>query len=101
MLFLDLGEGPVHTKIQTRFSQKLLCRSEPNFFMKDFQVLYVLCFTRPRYQVSVYRTTGPLVTICGHGGYLGHGTSILSSDVRFLVPESFHKNFGSDWQMSF
>ena len=28
-----------------------------------FQVLYVLCFTRPRYQVSVYRTIGPLV-IC-------------------------------------
>ena len=27
-----------------------------------FQVLYVLCFTRPRYQVSVYRTIGPLVT---------------------------------------
>ena len=26
-----------------------------------FQVLYVLCFTRPRYQVSVYRTIGPLV----------------------------------------
>ena len=29
--------------------------------MKAFQVLYVLCFTRPRYQVRVYRTTGPLV----------------------------------------
>ena len=29
-----------------------------------FQVLYVLCFTRPRYQVSVYRTIGPLVTGC-------------------------------------
>ena len=28
-----------------------------------FQVLYVLCFTRPRYQVSVYRTIGPLVVI--------------------------------------
>ena len=28
-----------------------------------FQVLYVLCFTRPRYQVSVYRTTGPLIVI--------------------------------------
>ena len=27
-----------------------------------FQVLYVSCFTRPRYQVSVYRTIGPLVT---------------------------------------
>ena len=41
-----------------------------------FQVLYVLCFTRPRYQVSVYRTIGPLVvnksgvnsdkTVCHH-----------------------------------
>ena len=29
-----------------------------------FQVLYVLCFTRPRYQVSVYRTIGPLVCYC-------------------------------------
>ena len=28
-----------------------------------FQVLYVLCFTRPRYQVSVYRTIGPLVSM--------------------------------------
>ena len=26
-----------------------------------FQIMYVLCFTRPRYQVSVYRTIGPLV----------------------------------------
>ena len=26
-----------------------------------FQVLYVLCFTRPRYKMSVYRTIGPLV----------------------------------------
>ena len=25
------------------------------------RVLYVLCFTRPRNQVSVYRTIGPLV----------------------------------------
>ena len=31
-----------------------------------FQVLYVLCFTRPRYQVSVYRTIGPLVRISGY-----------------------------------
>ena len=29
--FLTLAKGRVHTKIQTRFSQKLLCRSEPNF----------------------------------------------------------------------
>ena len=28
-----------------------------------FQVLYILCFTRPNYQVSVYRTIGPLVLV--------------------------------------
>ena len=32
-----------------------------HFLTLFFQVLYVLCFTRPRYQVSVYRTIGPLV----------------------------------------
>ena len=31
------------------------------FTIYIFQVLFVLCFTRPRYQVSVYRTIGPLV----------------------------------------
>ena len=31
-----------------------------------FQVLYVLCFTEPRYQVSVYRTIGPLVLLNLH-----------------------------------
>ena len=30
-------------------------------------------------------------TICWHGGHHGHGTSIMSSDFHFLVPESFHK----------
>ena len=29
--FLTLAHGREHTKIQTRFSQKLLSRSEPNF----------------------------------------------------------------------
>ena len=28
-----------------------------------FQVLYVLCFTLTIYQVSVYRTIGPLVLV--------------------------------------
>ena len=36
-------------------------------------------------------------TIYGHGGHLGHVTSIMSSDFYFLVSESFHKKFGSDW----
>ena len=31
----------------------------------------------------------------------GHGNSIMSLDFHFLVPESFHTKFGSDWQSSF
>ena len=30
-------------------------------------------------------------TIYGHGGHLGHVTSIMSSDFHCLVPESFHR----------
>ena len=40
-------------------------------------------------------------TIKGRGGHLGHVTSIMSSDFRFLAPESFHKKFGSDRHSSF
>ena len=40
-------------------------------------------------------------TIYGHDGHLGHVTSIISSDFHFLVPESFHKKFGSDRHSSF
>ena len=40
-------------------------------------------------------------TIYGHGGHLGHVTSIMSSDFHFLVPESFHTKFGSDQHSSF
>ena len=40
-------------------------------------------------------------TIYGHGGHLGHVTSIMSSDFHFLVPESFHKQFDTDPQSSF
>ena len=36
-------------------------------------------------------------TIYGNGGHLLNVTSIMSSDFYFLVPESFHKKFGSDW----
>ena len=40
-------------------------------------------------------------TINGHGGHLGHVTSIMSSDFQFLVLESFHTKFGSDRHSSF
>ena len=37
----------------------------------------------------------------GHGGQLGHVTSIMLSDFYFLVPISFHTKFCSDRQSSF
>ena len=40
-------------------------------------------------------------TIYGHGGHLGHVTSIMSSDFHSLVPESVHKKSGSDQHSSF
>ena len=40
-------------------------------------------------------------SIYGRSGHLGHVTSIMLSDFHFLVPESFHKKFGSDRHSSF
>ena len=40
-------------------------------------------------------------TIYGHGGHLGHVTSIMSSDFHFLVFASYHTKFGSDRHISF
>ena len=40
-------------------------------------------------------------TIYGRGGHLGHVTSIMLINCHFLVPESFHTKFGSEWLNSF
>ena len=40
-------------------------------------------------------------TIYGHASHLGHVTSIMSSDFHFLVLESFHTKFSSEWLSSF
>ena len=45
-----------------------------------FHVLYVLCFTRPTYQVSVYRTIGPLVLTSSDNGN-GFIVSLLQIDI--------------------
>ena len=64
-----------------------------------FQVLYVLCFTRPRYQVSVYRPIGPLVFFVfffGGGGWGGSDDVIVSDRFRsenFLNPGIIPMNF--------
>ena len=39
--------------------------------------------------------------IYGRGGHLGHVTSIMLINFHFLVPESFHTKFGSEWLSSF
>ena len=40
-------------------------------------------------------------TIYGHGGHLGHVTSIMLINFHFFIPESFHTKFGSEWLSSF
>ena len=40
-------------------------------------------------------------TIYGSGGHLGHVTSTMLTNFHFLVPESFHTKFGSEWHSSF
>ena len=42
-----------------------------------------------------------IFTIYGRVGHLGHVTSNILSDFYFLVPESFHTQFGSDRHSSF
>ena len=58
-------------------------------------------FRRNRPVGSGEEEFGRVFTIHGRGGHLGHDTSIMSSDFHFLVPESFHTKFGSDWHSSF
>ena len=40
-------------------------------------------------------------TIYGCGGHLGHVTRIMLTNFHFLVPESFHTKFSSEWPSSF
>ena len=39
--------------------------------------------------------------IYGRGGHLGHVTRIMLTNFHFLVPESFHAKFSSEWPSSF
>ena len=40
-------------------------------------------------------------TIYGHGGHLGHVPRIMLINFHFLVPESFHTKFSSEWPSNF
>ena len=50
------------------------------------QVVYVLCFTGPRYQVSVYRTIGPLVYLNSQNNNV---VSVLLSSIKSIEFYSF------------
>ena len=51
---------------------------------------------RSRYQVSVYRTNGLLVTIYGRGGHLGHVTKMSQTNFRPPYPRRPLIKFGVD-----
>ena len=53
-----------------------------------FQVLYVLCFTEPRYQVSVYRTIGPLVLIFATSGKYQNKEKPLKRQRKLGLPNA-------------
>ena len=40
-------------------------------------------------------------TIYERGGHLGHVTRIMLTNFHFLVSESFHTKFSSEWPSSF
>ena len=60
-------------------------RSRSFLYHIFFQVLYVLSFTKPRYQVSVYRAIGPLVFSSEHN-------ALFRKDLQMLlaVNEGLH-----------
>ena len=68
----------------------------PRYYIQSFVEIGL-----PVPENKVFEGFLPYFTIFGHGGHLGHVTSIMSSGFHFLVPESFHKKFSSDRHSSF
>ena len=61
---------------------------------------YIPSFVEIGLPVTEKKIFKRVFTIYGHGGHLGHVTSIISSGFHFLVLESFHTKFGSDQHSS-
>ena len=59
------------------------------------------CAYRLRYQVSIYKTNGPLVFIYGCGGHLSHVAKIPCTNFCSPYPLKLHNKFGFDWLSSF
>ena len=65
----------------------------------------MMCWSPRCYTPSVVKIGPPVLekifevffSIYGHDGHLGNVTSIMLTNFHFLVPESFHTKFGSEW----
>ena len=62
---------------------------------------YIPSFVEIRLPVPEKNIFEGVFTIYGRGDHLGHVTSIMSSDIHFLVHESFDTKFSSDLFSSF
>ena len=67
MKTVDFSETIAASDLKGRKSRHLIeftkvCEGQGHFFTIYLKVLYVLCFTGPRYQVSIYCTIGLLVS---------------------------------------
>ena len=63
-----------------------------------FQVLYVLCFTRPRYQVSIYRTIGPLVLLSNKIFHHISSASMSARVFKFCIHDEDDQVYEQGWQ---
>ena len=62
---------------------------------------YIPSFVKISPPVLEMKIFGRVFTIYGHGSHLGHVTRIMLTNFHFLVPESFHTKFSSEWPSSF
>ena len=55
----------------------------------------------PVLEKKIFKDFTIYFTIYGLGGHLGNVTRIMLTNFHFLVPESFHTKFCSEWPCSF
>ena len=82
-----------------------------HFFLSSYWIRINTVAPSPQCYILNFKEIGQLVpekkilkvffTIYGYGGHLGHVTSIVTSNIHFLVPESFPTKFGLEWHSSF
>ena len=103
--FLTLAQGCVHTKIQTGFSQKLLCQSEPNCSSPEPKargelIIYPWSGVRPSSStisnMNISATSGPITMkfyqkhhLEGGKAALGFGPNWINTLVSMATDSSY------------